>query len=83
MIRLFLRGLLQVALVSAQVHHIAHQRWVGAGITAFLISWVWSHNVRSVAFGSERDRIVYALGAATGAIVGMGLSIWMYAEVVG
>lgn len=77
-LRLFIRGMVQVALVSAQVYLIAHQRWLGVACTGFAISYVWSHNVRSVAFGGERDRLAYSAGAACGAVAGMAATMWIY-----
>lgn len=70
-LRLFLRGAVQVALVSAQVYLIAHRHWLGVALTGFAISYVWSHNVKTVAFGGELDRLAYAAGAAAGAVAGM------------
>lgn len=40
-------------------------------IFAFLISYIWSHNVRKVAFGDELDRIAYSIGACLGSVSGM------------
>lgn len=65
-VRLFLRGAIQVALVSSQVYLIANRHWIGVAAIGFAISYVWSHNVKSVVFGTEVDRIVYSMGAACG-----------------
>jgi hypothetical protein len=39
-----------------------------------MISFIWSWNVKKVAFGTLTDRIVYALGAAFGSAVGLLVS---------
>jgi membrane associated rhomboid family serine protease len=39
-----------------------------------MISFIWSWNVKKVAFGTLSDRIVYASGAAFGSIVGLLVS---------
>lgn len=73
-LRLFIRGAVQVALVSAQVYLIAAHHWLGIAAIGFAISYVWSHNVRAVAFGNELDRVAYALGAACGAVAGVAIT---------
>jgi membrane associated rhomboid family serine protease len=39
-----------------------------------MISFIWSWNVKKIAFGTISDRIVYASGAAFGSIVGLLIS---------
>ena len=46
----------------------------GIAITSFGISWIWTHNVRKTAFGSETDRYAYAFGAAAGSLFGYFLT---------
>lgn len=75
---LFLTGFVQVLLVGVNTWQIAHEKWAGAFIVGFLISYVWSWNVKKVAFGSHTARIVYALGAGLGTLVGLGLARWIY-----
>lgn len=72
--QLFIRGLVQVALVSANTRQIAAGRYSGAFIVGGLISLVWWSN-------SSKDRpdfkgagVVYALGAASGTVLGMWLA---------
>jgi hypothetical protein len=71
--RLFARGFIMVALVSANTRQIAAGRYSSAFIVGGLISLVWWSN-------SSKDRpdfrgagAVYALGAATGTVLGMFL----------
>lgn len=69
--RLFLQAFIQVFLVSVNTYFIAQVQYAGVLIAAFGISYVWSHNVKKVAFGSEIMRIIYASGAACGAVAGV------------
>ena len=71
MIYLFLRGWLQVFLVSIQTWFIANQYYLGVLIGGFGISFVWSLNVKSIAFGEWKERIVYSTGAMIGAVSGL------------
>jgi hypothetical protein len=32
---------------------------------------IWSFNIKRLAFGSKTDRIIYALGATIGSIIGL------------
>lgn len=63
-------GFLQVVFVAMNTVFIAEYQLLSNLVTAFLISWVWSANVRRVAFGDRLDRIFYAGGAAAGSLVG-------------
>lgn len=74
---LFLTGFLQVSLVSAQTFFIASRFILGIILCGFAISFVWTINVKRVAFGGWIDRIVYASGASAGAVVGFILADWM------
>ena len=63
-------GFIQVFLVVANMYFIANKVILGIIILAFLINYIWSHNVRKIAFGKELDRIIYSIGATSGAISG-------------
>lgn len=65
-IKLFTTGFTQVFLVVLNTYFITREFLFGILACGFLISFVWSHNVKKVAFGSEWDRIIYSLGAMTG-----------------
>ena len=67
--QIFLTALVQVTFVAMNVLFISHNRIIPMLITGFMISLVWTLNVKKVAFGGWADRIVYA----TGAMVGTGL----------
>lgn len=66
-------GFLQVIFVSMNTIYITREAWVALVLTSFCISFLWSGNVRRIAFGDMLDRIVYAVGAAIGC--GMGVLI--------
>jgi len=78
MTSLFLTGFLQVFLVTVQTYFISKYFVPGVFIVGFLISFVWSWNVKKIAFGTKLDRIVYSLGAACGAVIGLVLSGLIY-----
>lgn len=71
---LFTTALVQVALVAANVIFISHGMIVPMLITGFLISFVWTLNVKKVAFGTFRDRFIYASGAMAGTAIGYYLT---------
>ena len=64
-------GFLQVIFVAMNTVYIMQTAWVALIVTSFCISFLWSGNVKRVAFGDMLDRIVYALGAAIGCGAGV------------
>lgn len=64
-------GFLQVFFVAANTIYITQQAWVALIATSFCISFLWSGNVKRIAFGDMLDRVVYACGAAVGCAVGV------------
>jgi len=64
--KLFLTGYLQVFFVVANTYFISKGYVLGILIASFLISLIWSWNVKKIAFGRKKDRIIYALGAMCG-----------------
>lgn len=65
----FLTGFLQVFLVTITTVLVAGGHQNAATVSSFLISLVWTFNVRA-ALGSWLVRITYCLGAATGTNLG-------------
>lgn len=63
-------GFLQVIFVAANTVFIAHYELLANVITAFLISLIWTWNVKKIAFGDSADRYCYATGAAFGSLAG-------------
>lgn len=68
--KIFISGFIQVFLVVLNTYFISKDNVVGIIICSFGISYFWSHNVKKVAFGTEKDRIIYASGAMTGGVLG-------------
>ncbi|MBX3288344.1 MAG: hypothetical protein KF855_03270 [Acidobacteria bacterium] len=75
---LFGTGFIQVLLVCVNTWQIAHAKWLGVFVVGFLISYVWTWNVKKVAFGGQKDRFIYALGAAVGAVAGLMIAVRFY-----
>lgn len=74
MIKLFFTALLQVSLVAMNVIFISNGKIIPMCITAFGISFFWTLNVKSVAFGGWGERITYATGAMVGTLIGSYLA---------
>lgn len=70
-IKLFGTGVLQVYFVAINTVFLSKSLYLGVGIAAFMISMVWSYNVKKVVFGTLRDRIAYATGASVGSLLGL------------
>ena len=77
-VTLFTTGFTQVFLVVLNTYFITREFLFGIIVCGFLISFIWSHNVKKVAFGSEWDRIVYASGAMTGSVAAFYFGKWIY-----
>lgn len=75
---LFLTGFFQIFLVTIQMWSIANRKYISAVSVAFIISFLWTFNVKKIAFGNMRKRLVYSLGAMVGAAVGLVFSRWVY-----
>lgn len=69
-ITLFFTGLIQVFFVAVNTYFITSRFWGGIFVCGFIISIIWSWNVKRIAFGSIKDRLVYSFGAASGSILG-------------
>jgi hypothetical protein len=68
---LLFRGWLQVFCVSVQTWFLAQNFYPGVAVGGFMISFVWTLNVRSMAIGGWSERIVYSTGAMAGALSGL------------
>lgn len=73
---LFCTALLQVTFVAANVTFIANRQIAAMLITGFMISLIWTLNIKKVAFGGWADRFTYATGAMCGTGTGYFLSHW-------
>jgi hypothetical protein len=70
-IQLFTTGFVQVYFVAINTCFLAKEMYLGVLIASFAISMIWSFNIKRLAFGSKTDRIIYALGATIGSIIGL------------
>lgn len=84
-VELFLTGILQVILICLNTYQIAafvkSQSFyilIGIFIVGFLISLIWSFNVKKIAFGNLINRICYASGAAVGSVIGVIIGFIIY-----
>ena len=74
-IRLFFTGFLQVFFVACSTYMISREYYTGVFVVGFVISWLWTGNVKKVAFGGAWDRVTYASGAALGSVSGLLFSV--------
>lgn len=72
-IRLFINGFLYVFLLSGNTYCIAKLWWIGIAVFGFLISFLWTVNVKRVAASSITSRVAYAGGAMFGGLAGVAL----------
>lgn len=75
--QLFFTGFTQVFFVAVNTVFLAKEIYIGVFFAAFMISFVWSFNVKRVAFGTNQDRIIYAFGAALGSLMGLWSSAFI------
>ena len=71
LLTLFITGFLQVFCVTIQTWFISQFYPPGVALFGFMISFIWSFNVKKIAFGGMMDRIVYSSGASAGAVIGL------------
>ena len=74
---LFGTGFLQVFCVGLNTVFIAQSAVLGNLLSGFLISYIWTRNVKRAAFGDEADRWCYATGAALGSVAGALTAHWI------
>jgi hypothetical protein len=75
--KLFITGFIQVLFVVINTYFIAQRYFIGVAICSFVISLIWSFNVKKVAFGTLNDRLIYSFGACVGSILGLFLSVYL------
>lgn len=71
---LFLTGMLQVTFVAMNVTFIAQKQIIPMLLTGFMISLIWTINVKRIAIGNWLDRLTYANGAMFGTGIGYFIS---------
>ncbi len=77
-LQIFGFAFLQVFLVACNTWQIAREYEFGAGIVGFLISYVWTFNVKKLAVSTMSDRLIYACGAGLGTVAGMKTAKQLY-----
>lgn len=75
--KLFTTGFIQVFFVAINTYLISKGIYAGVFVCGFMISLVWSWNIRKIAFSTLSERIYYSLGAATGSVLGLFVSIYV------
>lgn len=76
-LKLFFTAFLQVTFVAMNVVFISNNQLILLLITGFMISLIWTLNVKKVAFGNWVDRFTYAFGAMMGTGTGYYLSNYL------
>ena len=76
--KLFITGFTQVFFVAINTYFLSKEFYIGVFICGFIISLIWSWNVKKVAFGTFKDRLFYALGAGFGSLLGLIVSILFF-----
>lgn len=79
--KLFITGMTQVFFVAINTFFISKSFYFGVLTTSFMISWVWSYNVKKISIGGARDRLAYCTGAAAGAVLGLALSEFLITQI--
>jgi len=74
---LFATGMTQTILVASNTVFLARGFVYGIFLMGFLISYVWSHNVKKIAFSTKKDRIIYATGAMLGTGIGYYFAVFL------
>jgi hypothetical protein len=71
---LFITGAIQVYFVAINTYFLSREFYLGVTFAAFMISMIWSHNIKKIAFGTLMDRVLYSLGATVGSLAGLATS---------
>lgn len=75
---LIMTGFVQIFFVAINTFFIAKENYLGALICGFIISFIWSYNVKKVAFGNITDRLLYSTGAAIGCVSGIFICQYLF-----
>ncbi len=70
LVRLFFQAFIQVYLVCLNTYFISKGIIIGIAIASYLISYVWSLNVKKISTSTTFERNVYAAGASVGGVLG-------------
>lgn len=75
---LFFSGFMQVFSIAINTYCISKEIWLFMVPSGFLISFLWTYNVKKISLGNMKDRLLYTLGAVMGNIVGVLLIKFLY-----
>lgn len=70
-LRIFFQAFLQVGLVAISTILIVRGYLFGVFLVSFLISLLWAINVGKVAISTINQKLMYAIGAGFGSVVGV------------
>jgi hypothetical protein len=70
----FFQSFFQIALVSISTVLITKHLYYGVFVVAFLISLLWTFNVSRIAVSTIKQKLIYSLGAGSGAVCGLLLT---------
>jgi len=73
-LKLFIMAFLQVFFTCMNIVFITNNMIFLMFITGFVISFIWSGNVKTVVFGTLKERFTYSLGGSFGVICGYWVS---------
>ena len=76
--KLLITGFVQVFFVAINTYFLSKEFYLGVFFCAFIISIIWSWNVKKIAFGTFKDRLIYSLGAGLGSLAGLIASVIMF-----
>lgn len=79
--KIFITGFIQVFFVAINTFLISKELYLGVFMCSFTISLVWSFNVKKIAFGTMKERILYSTGAGFGAVAGLALSVFIFQQI--
>lgn len=63
-------GFLQVLAVSMVTVAIVHKAYLANFAASLAVNTFWLYNINTATKGTKREKVAYALGAATGSVTG-------------
>ena len=72
--KIFFQSFFQIGLVSISTILITKHLYFGIFVVSFLITLFWTFNVSRIAVSTIKQKLIYSLGAGTGAVCGVLLT---------
>jgi hypothetical protein len=72
--KIFFQSFFQIGLVSISTILITKHLYFGIFVVSFLITLLWTFNVSRIAVSTIKQKLIYSLGAGTGAVCGVLLT---------